>query len=335
MQKMIYLNQSFFGYEKEIIKEMKKRFETYELRKDLNVVEKYFTILLKLFLSKEIGNKVIDKIICKKLEKQIKKLNSEFDYTLFCIADYHLSNNQLNLIKRKLKIKSSILYLWDDMERVLKWESEKKPYKFLKYKNEFNRIYSFDESDCKKFDFIYRPTFYSKNLEKINNIKLNINFDYMFVGQYSRERYLKIQKISKILKGRHYIYFCDRIDNFFKLYLKIKNIHFRKLAKSEYNKKMLESNIIIDLVNSRQKGVTQRTLDSIYLEKKIITDLKEVEKYDFYNKNNIFIIKDFNSINKKKIQNFLISDYISIDKKIVENYSIENWMNSFEFNKRY
>lgn len=326
MKSLIYLNENFFGYEKEILIELKKKYKVYSLEKNLNFYEKYYVKLFKIFCGKIKSDKIMDNLICKKLKKQLKYLSKEESFDLFCIADYSLSNNQIELLNKELKINKKILYLWDNMDKILNWDKDNEKYKFEKYKGKFNKIFSFDPVDCKNFKYIFRPTFFSIRLEKLETIE----YEWSFIGQYSEERLNKIKKIEKMNKSNKFIYLYE--NPFILLFniikgKKIKNydyIYTRKIDKKNYNQILSKSRLIVDLVNTEQKGLTQRTLDSLFLEKKVITDLKEVKEYDFYNPNNIFIIENFEDF---FIPNsFYENPYEKVPENIRKRYSLEQWI---------
>ena len=68
-----------------------------------------------------------------------------------------------------------------------------------------------------------------------------------------------------------------------------------------------------------QDGLTMRTFEVIGQEKKLITTNSSIVKYDFYNSNNIFLLKEDNITD---IKHFLARDIKNIDKEILDKYSL-------------
>lgn len=65
----------------------------------------------------------------------------------------------------------------------------------------------------------------------------------------------------------------------------------------------------------------------MFYKKKLITNFIKIEEYDFYNKNNIFIIgKD----NIECINDFLEKPYKDINEKIVNRYLPKGWIENFK-----
>ena len=62
------------------------------------------------------------------------------------------------------------------------------------------------------------------------------------------------------------------------------------------------------------------------LEKKIITNKQDINKYDFYNSNNIFILgKDCID----DLKDFIISPYKDIPYEIEKKYDLEYWVDEY------
>lgn len=84
------------------------------------------------------------------------------------------------------------------------------------------------------------------------------------------------------------------------------------------------SKVLVDLHNTSQLGLSFRIMESIFYKKKLITTNKEVEKYDLYNPNNIFI---WDEKNDEDLNAFLQTPYMEVDSLILQKYSLANWIN--------
>lgn len=314
--KILMLSYNFFGYEKEIIKELELKYNVKHISLELSLLEVIYLYFIQIIFNSIKRKEIYSKIINKKL----KIKNNDFKNVdiLFVLGFNEFNQNNFNFLNNNFSIKEKYLYLWDDVTRVKELSL---------YKKYFNKIYSFDKKDCQENNFIYRPTFYSKRLEKLEKNK--IKYEISFVGAYSIKRnfYLK-NIIDKNFKNKFIYLYMD-----FKIYLKnyifnseykFKNINFFKISKEKYNLIMSQSEIVIDLLQFNQTGVTQRTLDALYLNKKIITNNEYIKNYDFYNSNNILIINE--NTTEKEIRNFKNKKYIEIKKEIIEYYSLERWI---------
>ena len=96
---------------------------------------------------------------------------------------------------------------------------------------------------------------------------------------------------------------------------------------TKYLEMLAESKVLLDYNAYNQVGLSLRTMESLFFEKKIITSNKNIKKYDFYNKNNVFILGEDNM---KNLNRFINSPYKKIDKKIIEYYDFDNWIKRFK-----
>lgn len=302
-KKIIFVGYKFYGYEKEIVTELKKYYEVIYLDISLNLFER---LLLKI-----LGYKYLEKKFLLKIKDEVS-----VDIVLLLHSNKYNKEFITSLFNKIISLKK-ILYIWDDLNRVKN---------FQEIRNLFDEIYSFDKEDCKRENLKYRPTFYS---ERLKGLKKNpfIKYKYFFIGEYRRDRYQMLEKImSKKTNYNNYFYFYCSFPMFIKKYfydfLKNKNIYMKKINRDKYNEIFLQSEIIIDIPEKKQKGLTQRILDGIFLEKKIITTNEDIRFEKFYNSNNILIVKNFDEID----ENFLVTPYVKIERKLIEYYSINNWI---------
>ena len=167
-------------------------------------------------------------------------------------------------------------------------------------------------------DFI--TNFYFKNYNDILN---EIEYDFYYLG-------VGIDQRIKIL---------SEFDNLFSSYKKRFLLSGSKLGESndsieyfinpiDYKNNLLEAKkafCLIDLKLESHNGLSFRFYESLYFQKKLITNNKDVVNYDFYNSNNILIV-DYDNLIKDDIEKFLQLEYIEINQNIVEKYSFDVWL---------
>lgn len=64
----------------------------------------------------------------------------------------------------------------------------------------------------------------------------------------------------------------------------------------------------------------------MFYKKKLLTNYLDIKNYDFYNKDNIFIIENDD---EKKIDIFLKQSYQEISSEIIEQYLVDGWLKNF------
>ena len=66
-----------------------------------------------------------------------------------------------------------------------------------------------------------------------------------------------------------------------------------------------------------------RSIEILGLQRKLITTNKDIQNYDFYNKNNIFILDRANPVMD---MDFFKAPYEKLNEKLYGKYSLENWI---------
>lgn len=93
----------------------------------------------------------------------------------------------------------------------------------------------------------------------------------------------------------------------------------------EENLKNIETtDIIIDILNNANGGISFRPFEALYYAKKLITNNANIAQYDFYDDHNILIWTDHTT--PEEIQSFLKKPYRSPNQEIIYKYSFTNWI---------
>ena len=321
--KILYVGYKFYGYENEIIEKLKKENEVIFLDYTPSFLKMVVLKVIRIIFGNALWERYLSHEVKKSLRKEIIKKSEKEDIDiLFVIAWSFLKRENLVYLENFYKFKKKKLYLWDDIGKIKN---------FFEYKDYFDEVYSFDRRDCKNFNLKYRPTFYSerlKFLKKENEIK----YIFSFIGEYSLRRSNLLKKIVQDYKKSFiYLYYSPYIylwKYLFNKEYKIKDIKFSKISRENYNNILQESEIIIDLINSEQTGVTQRSLDAIFLEKKIITNNANIKLSPIYLENNVLVINEDQTKEKiiSKVNTFLSTEYIKYPKEVIKYYSLDKWV---------
>ena len=219
----------------------------------------------------------------------------------------------INAFNPKIKI---IVYLWNPVFKNLSF------IKNLAKIKSYISIYSFDKNDCKKYGFIFSPMIYNFD---VNISDSDIEYDVVFVG-YSKNRssllkelYLKLILMRKKL----FFYVLDNVNIKEKMPFELHNSY---LDYNIYKEAMKKSRALLDIVQENQIGLTIRSMEAMCYKKKLITNNRDIISYDFYNRNNIFVI-GIDDIDK--LDDFLKLPYKPIDQEIIKEYNFIDWVKSF------
>lgn len=275
----------------------------------INFKYKNFNQRILNFFSKTFLNRNIKKDYRKKsVLNKINKLSLQ-DAVLIVNPD-HFETEIVNSIKAKTK--KYIAYNYDSLQR------NPLPSNF---ETLFDKIYSFDILDVQKHSYLELLTNFIYIEKDFNTKPKNKMF---IILSKSLERELLLSKIADILDQK-------QINNYEFIVAnpateKVnKNIYLTEdhICLNDVIEKVKNAEILIDLIRPKQSGLSFRYFEALALQKKIITNNESVKLYDFYDPNNILIIKnDLNDIDS----NFLENTYRPIPEEIYEKYTLDYWL---------
>ncbi len=171
-------------------------------------------------------------------------------------------------------------------------------------------ISTFDKKDSEMYHLIYKNQF----IKKICISNLPTKFDFYFLGA-PKGREDTLHSIIQRLKEIGKVGICI-VPHSKEQYIPYeRNLQY-----------VLQSFCIIEIVQEGQEGVTLRALEALVYGKKLITTLRNIVNYDFYNPNNILI---WNNQTNDELTSFLNTNYTMIDQKIIDKYCFHNWIQSY------
>lgn len=234
---------------------------------------------------------------------------------IFCIKGnehvyQYLKNGNLKTVKK-------INYQWDSISN-------------LNYVNDlsdiFDKVFSFDKNDCVTYKLTFLPLFYTIDRRSVTSKMRSVSFSGV---EHSNRREI-LRKFDKIFKE-------NKVSFDFYLYVGIKKFLFRPLRDIVYTWLkahplvyldfiycLESSEAILDIVHPNQSGLTIRTIESLGLEKKIITNNQHIRDYDFYEYGNVFVFQD--NIEEDELIRFIEGPFKPLPNDIKRRYSIENWV---------
>ena len=183
-------------------------------------------------------------------------------------------------------------------------------------------IWSFDPVDCKKYGLKYNTQIFIDRKTTECNDK---NTDVFYVG-VDKNRAKTLTMLAKLFKENDISYYFNLVrtkDSEADCEIQYGNT----MNYSEVLSYVKSSKVIVDLCAVGQSGLTLRPIESIFLKKKIITNMNSIVEYDIYNKNNIFILGEDDIENLKE---FIRSEYDETNNpELLKKYEFESWLNRF------
>ena len=261
-----------------------------------------------------------------------------FDIVL-CVNGFSLHSKMLDVIKQKNPQVLAVLYMWD----TVKYFNFKPSFEY------FDSIYTFDLDDAKALSINYQPLFWA---QEENTLKTGLKYDLSFVGTLHTNRYLFLKELDSILgktsikylfrlvvsqknmnfKTLKYIFYkmTKRNSSFIAQYEFCKNklddpiLTSSSFSRSEFDTIMLESNCILDMEIPGQSGQTNRLINALSRNKKILTTNKAIVASRLYDPRQIMIF----DINKRdEMYDFIKSEMPSaFVNRSIQELRIDKWL---------
>lgn len=254
----------------------------------------------KLFLSQGLKEKNRTNFI-----KKLVKDKGIFDQVLIIRPDKLQKEALICLRENSIEMTS---YLFDGIEN---YKEQKKTLHF------FDTVYSYDKKDVEKYNFQFLTNYIYD--DEILNVKpsqtvFNISsFDKRFLFLEKIGNYLEAKNISFLFMVRK----SKKFDH--------KNIEIIEdyLSLQEVKKLIAKSKILVDIQRENQYGLSFRVFEALGYRKKIITNNHDIVNYDFYDKNNIWVVSE---TNYEIPTAFFETDYSEIKPEVLNKYMLSSWI---------
>lgn len=172
---------------------------------------------------------------------------------------------------------------------------------------QFDLVYSFDRDDCEKYGMIHSQSQYSK-VDEIEPYKES--YDLFFVGR-AKNRLKLIKDIA--LKANNQNLKCG----FFLLDVpKREREHIdgvtyidRVMPYSAVLPMIMSSKCLLDIVQQGQTGYTMRVYESIFYNKKLITNNSTILGFSYYQKKFMKVFNDISDIDFSFVENLDTAEY--------------------------
>jgi len=323
--KICLISFDYWGFDKYIVDELENRDGVEAVHINLhnnfkytypNFLYKIKNFFLKTFLKKNLKtierHKAIQRLALKGLEQ-----SGPQDCILIMRPDV-LDAETHKAVKQYTK--QYYAYLYDSTKR---FSIDHLP------KETFDKIFSFDDEDVKKHNYI--PLCNYIYLPK-KDIKPITEFDYnAFIVISADERLATLNKIAAKmqqlqLKTKFIVQSVKTITNIHES-IEVSRQEIRHDQLMEY---MDQSQVYVDLVRHGHNGLSFRVFEALAYQKKLITTNAAIKNYDFYNPDNILVIDPENiSIDTT----FFTTPYIPLPESVYDNYTINSWVNKVFFSR--
>ncbi len=252
-------------------------------------------------------------------------LKKDYDYILFIKCEAP-TVEVLQEFKKRFPFAKKILYLWDSVANI------KSIHKKFGY---FDKIFSFDKDDVKRYKFLeYAYWGYTKEFEVESNAIPK--YDLAFIGTLHSVRPAVLSQIEKQCRhlGLTFYQFLYIPHPIVFLYNKLTNKNFKGVKYAQLHRKPLsteetiriykDSKAVLEIENSRQSGATTRLGEMLGMQKKIVTTFN-CKGEDYYRKENQLVIDCKNAVLN---QEFFNIPYVPLPEAIRKKYSFDAFIDT-------
>lgn len=317
-KKIIFFCPKTFGYDQEILSEMRRMGADVTFRSDKPIEHAWAKGFIRLY--PRISWNYSDRYFFRWLE-QCTPAQCDF---IFIIRGEGLSPAFMRALRQKYPEARIILHLWDNIANLKKVEM-KFPY--------VDDISSYDPLDCQQFSkFKFRPLFF---LEKYlsRDVKHN-DRRIFFVGTLHSDRSRVISMIKNSLPRNvdldYWLFIRSRVEYSLRLIvdphlraLDRSRLIFKPLSFENISMRVNKCSAVIDIEHPRNTGLTMRTFEMIAAGKKLITTNKSIIQHDFYDPKRICVI-DRN--NPSLPPDFLEEETPPLSDHFLAKYSLRRWI---------
>lgn len=211
----------------------------------------------------------------------------------------------------------------NDNIRIIVWFMNpiQKTRELARLKQSKAELWTFDYDDARNYHLNYNTQYFFNNIILPKSV---VDNDVYFLGADKGriEELIQLEKelINKGISTRFHITSTGKTNN------KYNDLYKSNISYEESLLEISKSNVIVDLLQDGQSGLTVRPLEALFFQKKLITNNTNVVNEKFYNKNNIFILGQDNINN---IKQFVDLPYERVSSEIIEYYDYDKWLERF------
>ena len=269
--------------------------------------------LYRLFLHIPYCEKISKKIRENHFRRHIPKYANPYDFVIV-VRGSALSVKNHELLRQLNPSSKFSLYIWDDIA----YDVEE-----LAIRHFYDKVFSYNPQECKKYGMIFRPMFYDNS---IDNGGLNKDIDIFYIGTSRSNRADFMDRIVENTKSYGLKYKIIIRSNLYRFLIDRKKVHhwrysnFRNVSYYEMFTYLKRSVCSVELCPQGQEALTTRAFEALYTKTKIITTNRSISQYDFYNPSNVLIVDEENPVIPVE---WIQEPFCEIEKSVLDKYSLD------------
>lgn len=189
----------------------------------------------------------------------------------------------------------------------------------------FCEIWTFDEKNAQQYGWKQNTQFY---FCQENNLSEDVDRKTAFCSIADKGRYKNLYALRTLLS--EYSVKCDfhvlRRDMDESKDILPDMVTSKEIRYDQYLKLLKKCDIVVDLLQDGQEGITMRTMEAVFFSKKLITNNKKILELPIFIRENIFVLG--------YDDNEMLSDFIERKtscwpQKVIDYYEFNQWIERF------
>lgn len=318
-KKVLFVGPQTFGYETEIVNEMRRQGAEIDFLPDRPFTSPLMKAVMR--VRREWVLPLADRFVLNSVEAFGR---SSYDL-VFVIGGEGLSAKTLPKLRAFFPTATFVLYLWDSLSNKRQLDRN------LPF---FDQCITFDANDAKAFGMKFRPLFFSPGFARGPSTAFQYHLS--FIGTAHSDRFKIVSNLLAVLPENtvfhRYLYlqapwmfWVHKLGNSAYRNASMKDFRFNPLAKAEVQNVFFNSLAVLDIEHPGQTGLTMRTFETMGANKKLITTNALVKETDFYNYENILVID--RATTPKIPDSFFATPYVPLEGALYQKYSLAGWLN--------
>lgn len=282
MKKILFIAPCFFQYHNLLKDEILKQgyeVDFYDDRPRLTILGKCILRLRKNWMAK-------------KIEKYFQTIKEKFQATdyekVLIVLGQSFEARHIRELKALKPDCEFIYYTWDAISNFPN---------ILEMSKAVDRAYSFDKKDCEEYEHLQlMPLFYSLPAPPVEKKREALIYTTVKKGKMQAIQAIEKQLAPYVPVKKRLFLQSKLVYWYFKLFtkelkgMKIKDFVYERLPYAESCRLSNEYLFVVDVPMEHQVGLTIRTLETLNSRSKLITTNESIKDYDFYKKENVFVI---------------------------------------------
>lgn len=242
-------------------------------------------------------------------------INQLQNYETIIFLDFGFQPWMAQAIRKKTDARI-IFYIWNLID-----EAKQEVINILRTNQWVDDIYTFTPEDAEPYGLKHNSTFYKRIVEE----KFPETFSYdVFFGGKNGGREQKILSLMDHFEANGLKTLLHAID--FETVERAPYVLY-----PEYVDLFLQSRAILEVLKDTQKGITLRSMESIFFERKLITSNNSIKNYRFYHPDNIFIL---GYDDEAALIDFLNKPYHPLDTAVIDYFLPDQWLKRFSLSQQ-